>query len=80
MEKKIVISLKCPNCGASVSERQEKCEYCGSSISVTGTYSQARVALVGDYFEDLRKTMSISIIKDGGLVINPSYGGRNAGT
>lgn len=29
-----VISLKCPNCGAGVSENAAKCEYCGSPLII----------------------------------------------
>ena len=30
--------LKCPNCGASIGVNQDKCEYCGSNVTIKNTF------------------------------------------
>lgn len=45
-----VVDLRCPGCGHAVSQKTERCEYCGRVIEIT-SFSQAETLTA----EDLRK-------------------------
>lgn len=54
--------LKCPNCGASVSSKQKRCEWCGSPIIITtfnSVYSMS-LSTVKKYADEYTKHLSFS--------------------
>lgn len=55
-----IISMKCPNCGASISTSQKKCEYCRADVMVQSFHAMSSMPLpqVNKYLATYKTTAS----------------------